>query len=92
MVNFCLKSYNFCLYFILHIFTCPNPYWECGSGSKKLLNTDPDPQHCYLGMHRMRISGVVIISNIFLSEGQICTGILSKRNYVYRFMEGHSDS
>ena len=55
-------------------------------------NTDPDPQHCYLGMHRMRISGVVIISNIFLSEGQTCTGILSKRKYVYRFMEGHSDS
>ena len=49
IVNSYLKSYTFCLYFILHIFTCvdpdPNPYSEYGSGSTKLLNTDPDPQH-----------------------------------------------
>ena len=24
----------------------PNPYSEYGSGSRKLLNADPEPQHC----------------------------------------------
>ena len=38
-----LNSYPFCLYFILYgyLFTCVDPYSEYGSGSIKLLNTDP---------------------------------------------------
>ena len=44
IVNYCPKSYTFCLNFILLYI------YMCGSGSTKLLNTypDPDPQHCFL--------------------------------------------
>ena len=38
-----LKSSTFCLHFIHLQFTCvvPDAYLEYGSGSKKVLNTDP---------------------------------------------------
>ena len=39
MGNFCVKSYTFCLYFILNL--------SGGSGSTKLLNMDSDPQHWF---------------------------------------------
>ena len=32
--------------FFLSIFTCVDPDSEYGYGSTKILNTDPDPQHC----------------------------------------------
>ena len=40
--NLYLKSYTFCLYFILFFFRCvgPDPNSDYGSGSTKLLNTD----------------------------------------------------
>ena len=41
MVNLCLKSYTFCLYFILYLHVVdPDPYWKYGSGLTK-LDTDP---------------------------------------------------
>ena len=42
-LNLYIKSYIFCQHFIL----CVNQdqYPEYGSGFRRLLNTDPDPQH-----------------------------------------------
>ena len=44
-LNCDLKSYTRLPPFYPIFSTCVDPYSEYGSGSRKLLNMDPDPQH-----------------------------------------------
>ena len=74
MVNLCLKSYQFCLYFILNLHV-----WI----RIRIVNTDPNLQHCckplfsnavhwWPDIYLQKISSGVPIKMLFSAMGEGC--------------------